>query len=237
MKTTGKLCALLLCLSISCLSIAQNKDKEITLNVKGIWNVSMDMDEFRASVDSIIQKHENSNLSGKRANTDPEFYDVVVEGATLVSNGPFADDGFNLLPGAPFVVFGWIYPGFTLINMGPSEIGDFPYGVNEDGSPEFPELVIGRWACYGWAHFKSLTTQIFDLDVNDDSPGNQIILTHGMEPYSAAGMTRAVIGGTGDYNYYRGETFSIVLTAGTNASGGLNFIHVFEPRTRIFIKN
>jgi len=42
--------------------------------------------------------------------------------------------------GAEFITEGYIYPAGTLTG---------PNGANPDGSPEFPNRVIGRWVCRG----------------------------------------------------------------------------------------
>ncbi|WP_299671873.1 hypothetical protein [uncultured Roseobacter sp.] len=44
--------------------------------------------------------------------------------------------------GNPFVTQGYIYPAGTLM--------DGTDGVLEDGSPAFPDLVLGSWTCDGW---------------------------------------------------------------------------------------
>ena len=44
--------------------------------------------------------------------------------------------------GNPFVTQGYIYPSGIL--------GEGQSGVNEDGSPAYPDLVLGTWTCDGW---------------------------------------------------------------------------------------
>src|SRR5262245_48598368 len=50
------------------------------------------------------------------------------------------DDGLPAY-GSAFVTQGYIYPAGTL---------DGTNGVLETGEPEFPDLVIGTWYCYGY---------------------------------------------------------------------------------------
>ncbi|MBK8025019.1 MAG: hypothetical protein IPK19_27320 [Chloroflexi bacterium] len=50
------------------------------------------------------------------------------------------DDGMPAY-GTPFVTQGYLYPEGTLNGSN---------GVNEDGSPEFPDQVIGQGNCYGY---------------------------------------------------------------------------------------
>lgn len=51
--------------------------------------------------------------------------------------------------GNPIITQGYIYPYGTL------ERGN---GVLADGSPEFPELVIGEWTCRGYSVGKGAET-------------------------------------------------------------------------------
>ena len=122
--------------------------------------------------------------------------------ATTASGGPsivefdFADDGsrfvFDETPvahedglpayGCEVVAQGYLYPAGTLT----CEDGECN-GVNADGSPEFPDQVIGTWTCYGThigdgAHTVTgpwvATTQVFDFG---DAPGEVSIVTSGIE--------------------------------------------------------
>jgi hypothetical protein len=101
--------------------------------------------------------------------------------------------------------------------------------VNADGSPEFPEKVIGHWSCRGWhvgKGFKTETgpwvaaTQLFDLG---KTAGEKMIVTEGYElPEVNVPIKRAITGGTGKYAGARGESSDTVL-AFPNAAGGVNF--------------
>ncbi len=97
--------------------------------------------------------------------------------------------------GNPFVTQGYIYEAGTLDGGGE--------GVNADGSPVFPDKVIGVWTCDGWyvadgAHTTTgtiiISRQVFQFD--DDS----VIITQGAETadYGVA-MPRVITGGLGDY--------------------------------------
>lgn len=102
--------------------------------------------------------------------------------------------------GTAFVTQGYIYPEGTLNGTN---------GVLENGEPEFPDLVLGEWTCYGWmigdgAHTASgewvISTQVYQF--NDGST----IITDGFELVDLeASVTRAVTGGTGDYRGVSGE--------------------------------
>ncbi|NJN83568.1 MAG: hypothetical protein HC802_15660 [Caldilineaceae bacterium] len=127
------------------------------------------------------------------------------------------DDG---LPahGASFVTQGYIYEYGTL---------DGTNGTHPDGSPEFPDKVIGEWVCRGWfvgdaAHATTgpwvITTQLYMFD--EEHGGGQLV-TDGYElsDIDLVGL-RAVTGGTGEYAEARGEAMQTLL--GFNSSEGVN---------------
>ena len=106
--------------------------------------------------------------------------------------------------------------------------------MNPDGSPEFPEAVIGTWTCYGsfvgnGAYTESgpwvVTTQVFEF--HGDWAGAETIVTVGLEnPQGAGPASRAIVGGTGRYATAQGEV--IQLTLGHNASEGVDASFVFD---------
>ena len=80
--------------------------------------------------------------------------------------------------GNPFITQGYIYPFGTLNGTN---------GVKPDGSPEFPNKVLGRWFCRGWfigdgAHTQSgpmvMTHQLYDFG---SQIGRATIATDGYE--------------------------------------------------------
>lgn len=108
--------------------------------------------------------------------------------------------------GTPFMTRGYIYPAGTL---------DGSNGVLDNGEPEFPDLVLGTWTCYGWMiadgmHTSSgealVSTQVFQFTDGDT------IVTDGFEivdtdvPY-----TRAISGGSGKYVGITGEQVQTLL--------------------------
>ena len=144
--------------------------------------------------------------------------------------GPNPNDPTDLGPhpyyGASFVVQGTIYPDeFFSLNGNSS-------GLNPDGSPTFPNDVIGTWICRGWFVGDSngdgaitpsdndakggiftptgrfvATTQIYDLDL--DHPGAQSLISDGGELIDInVPFKRAVTGGTGRYRSARGGSHS-----------------------------
>jgi hypothetical protein len=136
---------------------------------------------------------------------------------------PVFDDGYPSY-GNGFVTQGYIYPAGTL---GTSN------GVNPDGSPEFPDQVIGEWTCYGYfvgdgAHTEQgawvVTTQVFEFD--SEAVGGETLVTVGPEtPADAGPATRAVVGGTGRFGHVSGEVEQVTL--GHNTSEGVNATFTF----------
>jgi hypothetical protein len=136
--------------------------------------------------------------------------------------------------GSPFVIQGYIYPAGTF-----DEHGDTS-GVLADGSPEFPDKVIGTWTCRGW-HLQDgdavtgpvvATTQIFDFDL--DEPGRHTIVTDGFELADFdVPHRRAVVGGTGAFESVTGQMVQTYVWEDPeflNASGGFNTSFEFRLR-------
>jgi hypothetical protein len=117
----------------------------------------------------------------------------------------------NGLPayGNEFITEGYIYPVGTLNGSN---------GVNPDGSPEFPDKVIGRWTCRGWHVGEGaatvtgpwvITTQLYDLG---KKPGQESLMSDGLELVDLnVPIKRAIIGGTGPFRHARGEAIQTLL--------------------------
>jgi len=142
-------------------------------------------------------------------------------------NGAIAD--FNrALEIAEFITEGYIHPEGSLNGSN---------GVNPDGSPEFPDRVIGRWFCRGWhvgegAHTTKgpwvATQQIFDFG---SQAGRSTITTDGFElPEENVPIMRAITGGTGAYSLARGEARQSFL--GFNQSNGVGLRHEIKVMLR-----
>lgn len=98
--------------------------------------------------------------------------------------------------GTEFITLGYLYPAGTL---------DGTNGVNPDGTPEFPDKVLGTWICRGWylpgasaepmAGPVVVTTQTF---LFGDETGARTIVSDGIERMEVGvPFQRAITGGTG----------------------------------------
>lgn len=146
-------------------------------------------------------------------------FDIAEDMTRFVFDGSnvFEEDGLPTY-GSTFITQGYIYPAGTLNGTN---------GVLADGSPEFPELVIGEWTCRGWmvgegAHTTTgamvVTTQIYSFG---DVLGAETIVTDGFELVDAGiAIERAITGGTGKYAGVEGSMQQTFL--GLNASEGFN---------------
>ena len=121
-----------------------------------------------------------------------------------------------------FITEGYIYPYGTLNVNDDGQVN----GVNEDGSPEFPDKVIGRWTCRGWHTGEGaktvtgpwvVTHQLYDFG---ERAGAVTLTTDGLELVDiGVAIERAIIGGTGPYDKARGEAVQTML--GFNQLGGV----------------
>jgi hypothetical protein len=137
-----------------------------------------------------------ASLFGSALMAEPrERFDVAEDHTRFVfAPAPVHEDGLPAF-GNPFVTQGYIYEAGTL--DGGHE------GVNPDGTPVFPDQVIGTWTCDGWyvgdgAHTKTgtiiISRQVFQFE------DGGVIISQGAElaDYGVA-MQRVITGGLGDY--------------------------------------
>jgi hypothetical protein len=145
-------------------------------------------------------------------------FDVSEDATRFVWSGnPELVDG---MPAAStsFVTQGYIYPAGTLSDSN---------GVNADGSPEFPDKVLGQWSCWGWRlgpsdHTASapwLNTHLFSFG---DAAGEATLVSEGysIDDINVA-ISRVVSGGTGQFAGVSGVQAETLL--GFNATNGGNF--------------
>jgi hypothetical protein len=145
-------------------------------------------------------------------------FEVAEDASRFVwAGGPVLTDGLPA-DSTPYVTQGYLYPVGTLSNGN---------GVLADGSPEFPDKVLGHWSCYGWRLSAGVpdrtapwvTTHLFNFG---DTWGEATLVSEG---YSiddlGIPLDRAIVGGTGPYVEARGVQRETNL--GFNATEGMNF--------------
>jgi hypothetical protein len=154
--------------------------------------------------------------NGKSASATTLEFDVSEDMNLFVFDDEHVVDGMPT-HGSAFVTQGYLYPVGTL---------DGTNGVLPDGSPEFPDKVLGLWACYGYFVGEGgnattgawvISTQVFDFG---STLGEQSIMTAGYEIADIdKDIMRAITGGTGDFRTASGEGSQRLL--GFNATDGV----------------
>lgn len=163
-----------------------------------------------------------------KANTTVLRFDVAEDANRFVfDEAPVFDDGLPAY-GNAFVTSGYLYEHGTLNGSN---------GVLSDGSPEFPDKVVGSWICRGWfigdgAHTETgsvvVTTQYFQFG---DEPGGETIITDGVEIVDLSEIVyRAITGGTGEYSDARGQGSQVLL--GLNQTEGVNLRFELAVKTK-----
>lgn len=156
-------------------------------------------------------------------------FDVAENGKRFTPDeSPVFADGLPAY-GAEFITEGYIYPFGTLNETN---------GVNADGSPEFPDKVIGKWYCRGWhvgdgAHTVTgpwvITHQLYDLG---RKPGRETLASDGIELADLGiPFKRAITGGTGRFENASGQVTQTFLGFPNVAMGG-NFRFELNLTTR-----
>lgn len=143
------------------------------------------------------------------------------------ADAPVFDDGMPAA-GNPFVTQGYLYPAGTLNGAN---------GVLADGSPEFPEKVIGTWFCRGYMindgmHTTTgpmvISTQYFNFG---DEHGDVSLVTEGYELADVGvPVSRAITGGAGPYKHASGGAGQVFH--GFNTTMGVNLSVEFEVSKR-----
>ena len=181
------------------------------------------------AVGSAVALTSLSPSSSANATPSAMRYDIAMDGMSFAFEGPMNAEGAPAR-GTPFVVEGYIYPANTFTTNG------LLSGVLEDGSPEFPSMVVGTWTCRGWHLLDGnaltgavvVTDQTFDFDLA--VPGAQMITTEGIELADFdVPFERVITGGTGRYNGLTGQHTQVYVGNGLNASQGFNTTVVLQP--------
>ena len=145
-------------------------------------------------------------------------FDVAENGTQFKFDSEYVHDDGMPASGSAFVTRGYLYPAGTLTGTN---------GVLADGSPEFPDLVLGEWACRGWyigegAHATTgpwvITSQVYNF-------GGEIgAATLTSDGYELADIgveaARSLTGGTGPFAGATGEQRQTFL--GFNGTMGAN---------------
>ena len=137
-----------------------------------------------------------------------------------------------------FMQEGLIYRPGTLAANCPGGSG---CGLNPDGTPQFPDAVIGKWTCWGsfvangaateagvWLY----STQLYEFDVNvlDQNvfePGKRALVSHGAERVDLdVPFRRAITGGYGRFRTTRGDVEQTKI--GLNQTQCENFTFAFR---------
>jgi len=166
----------------------------------------------------IVEQAAASDLSSPMAETEVIQFDVAEDMNRFIFDQDVVYEDGMPADGSSFITRGYLYEYGTLIDGS---------GVNPDGSPEFPDQVIGEWICQGTmindaAHATTgvwvFSTQFFQIG---NEPGAQTITTQGYELADIdVAVARAITGGTGEFSMARGESSQTFL--GLNASEGVN---------------
>ncbi len=148
-------------------------------------------------------------------------YDVAQDLSTFLVVSPDGAPDFSFAAGSPFSVKGYIYPAGTLQ-------GGTVTGVNPDGSPTFPNRVLGRWSCRGWfiedgafpEGIQLVGTQVWIFGPLDEKRGRKTLITDGIDltanpPDLNFKFKRAITGGTGRFSGASGQ--QITRNFGFNA--------------------
>ncbi len=130
-------------------------------------------------------------------------FEVAEDGTRFIfDEAPVHENGMPA-EGNAFVTQGYLYPEGTLNGSN---------GVLPDGSPEFPDKVIGAWICRGYFIGEGanattgpwvITTQTYNFG---ETYGDTTLVSEGYEIADFnVPVTRAITGGTGEYALARGE--------------------------------
>ena len=151
-------------------------------------------------------------------------FDVAEDGTHFVFDPDLTDGDGMPSYGTSFVTHGYLYPAGTLSENN---------GVNADGSPEFPDQVLGEWICRGWFVGEGMRTTTGAIVVTSqlysfgDTPGEAMISSDGYELADVGvEIARAITGGTGSFVGAGGEARQILL--GLNATEGVNLRYELE---------
>jgi hypothetical protein len=178
----------------------------------------VDAQELAATPRPISSLSAEESIAAATATDGVLRFDVAEDGTHFVFDPDLTDADGMPGYGTSFITHGYLYPAGTLSESN---------GVNADGSPEFPDQVLGEWVCRGWFVGEGMRTMSGAIVVTSQlysfgaTPGEAMISTDGYELADiGVEVTRAITGGTGSFAGAEGQTRQILL--GLNATEGVN---------------
>ena len=127
--------------------------------------------------------------------------------------------------GNPFIAQGYVYPAGAL--------ADGETGVNEDGSPTHPELVLGEWTCDGWFVGDAMATETGTFLISRQTvvlSSGDVLISHGPEIVDAGvPQVRAVTGGTGAFAAHDGDLHQTFIAWSEHMGLRASFVLLEEP--------
>jgi hypothetical protein len=187
-------------------------------------STSVDAQEPAATPRPISSLSAEESIAAATATDGVLRFDVAEDGTHFVFDPDLTDADGMPGYGTSFITHGYLYPAGTLSESN---------GVNVDGSPEFPDQVLGEWVCRGWFVGDGMRTTTGALVVTSqlysfgDSPGAAMLSSDGYELADVGvPITRAITGGTGSFIGAGGEARQVLL--GFNATEGVNLQYELE---------
>ena len=179
---------------------------------------SANAQELAATPRPVSARNAADSIAAATATDGVLRFDVAEDATHFVFDPDLADDDGMPAYGTSFITHGYLYPAGTLSEGN---------GVNADGSPEFPDQVLGEWICRGWFVGDGMRTTTGAIVVTSqlytfgDTPGEAMLSSDGYELADVGvEVTRAITGGTGSFVGAGGEARQILL--GLNATEGVN---------------
>ena len=195
----------------------------LALSLMGVRS-SVDAQELAATPRPISSLSAEDSIAAATATDGVLRFDVAEDGTHFVFDPDLTDGDGMPGYGTSFVTHGYLYPAGTLSESN---------GVNADGSPEFPDQVLGEWICRGWFVGEGMRTTTGAMVVTSqlysfgDTPGEAMLSSDGYELADVGvEVTRAITGGTGSFVGAGGEARQILL--GLNATEGVNLQYELE---------
>jgi hypothetical protein len=195
----------------------------LALSLLGVRS-SVNAQELAATPQPISSLSVEASIAAATAADGVLRFDMAEDGTHFVFDPDLTDGDGMPGYGTSFVTRGYLYPAGTLIEGN---------GVNADGSPEFPDQVLGEWICRGWFVGEGLrtttgvvvvTSQLYSFG---NTPGEAMLSSDGYELADVGvPITRAITGGTGSFIGAGGEARQVLL--GFNATEGVNLQYELE---------